>query len=470
MGRRTLKIWIYILGIFCIVFLVCAKKIISKTQDNLTEVAEEKCEKIDFESAHQLLNQNLFENSLVQWFDDTFEQEIFLYSEKVKGEFTEVRNADSNFPEELISKLEKMFYQSLDSTLHKITWEETQQSIYFNTIREFRAEEFELDLEEINDLFPTILKNSNVESVYDAYKLISGEENCEEIFHFQMTDDQDNYVLVVNSGGSAGTISVKLTKRIEDELVLISEFQTQNSGYGRVIQFNDDFYYVFLEYNYNLKNYDGVRIYKLGDNSGKENLKIKYLPENYIWKNIYNSSEKIELNGYIESIKTDITSDEYLENGRMEGPAVFYGDEEEAESFIVQENEERYFSNEYYRIDFANIGVPVYMRKSSFIPSSYRDGWHLRSNFYLQNPDDDAITELDKLEIGYSTSMGEPALVQMWFKEIKGQIYTCCLYHVSDYNYVLNVFLLEGEEITRMRTDMICPKRHFILIEGEVYH
>ncbi len=154
----------------------------------------------------------------------------------------------------------------------------------------------------------------------------------------------------------------------------------------------------------------------------------------------------------------------------MEEAEVFYGDEEEAEGFIVPANEELYFSNEYYMIDFANMGVPVYMRKSSFIPSSYRDIWHLRSSFYLQNPEDDSITELDKLEIGYSaTGMGKPALVQMWFKEIKGQIYTCCLYHVSDYNYVLNIFLLEGEKITRIRTDMICPKRHFNIFYNDNY-
>ncbi len=440
------------------------------SQDNLAEIDEEKCEKIDFISAHHLLNQNLFEKSLAQWFDDSLEQEIFLYSENVKGEFVEVRNEDSIFPKELIITLEKMIYQSLDSTLHKITWEETQQSIYFNTIRKLGAKEFELNLEEMNDLFPAILKNSDVESVYDAYKLISGEENCEEIFHFQMANDQDNYLLVVNSGGSAGTVNVRLTRRVEDEFILISEFQTSNSGYGRVIRFDNDFYYVFLEYNYNLKNYDGVRIYKLGSNSEKENLKIKYLPESYIWKNIYNTSEEIELNSYIENIKAELTSDKYLENGKMEEAEVFYGDEEEAEGFIVPANEELYFSNEYYMIDFANMGVPVYMRKSSFIPSSYRDIWHLRSSFYLQNPEDDSITELDKLEIGYSaTGMGKPALVQMWFKEIKGQIYTCCLYHVSDYNYVLNIFLLEGEKITRIRTDMICPKRHFNIFYNDNY-
>lgn len=79
--------------------------------------------------------------------------------------------------------------------------------------------------------------------------------------------------------------------------------------------------------------------------------------------------------------------------------------------------------------------------------------------------------KLDKLETGYSASAaGEISLVQMWFKKIEGKVYTCCLYHVSDYNYVLNIFLLEGDKIIRVRTDMICPQRQFILMEGEGYH
>ena len=462
-------------ALICIAVWLCTKnatnRAANKMQADATEVIEENCKEMDFESAYQLLNQDLFGKSSVQWLDDTLKQEIFLYSEEVKGEFAEVQNEESIFPAELISALEKMIYQSLDSTLHKFTWEEIQESIYFETIREFGAKDFELDLEEMKNLFPAALENSGVENVYDAYRLVSGEENCEEMFHFQMTDGQDNYVLVINSDGSAGIVNVKLTKRVEDELIVISEFETQNSGYGRVIQFENVFYYIFLEYNYNLKNYDGVRIYKLDEDAERENLKIEYLPDNYVWKNIFNTSKGEELDDYIESIKGDITSDKYLENGKADGAAVFYGDEEKAEGLIVPENEKQYARNEYYRLDFANIGVPVYIRKSSFIPSNSMTIWHLKSSFYLQNPEDGSITKLDKLEVGYSAPVaGEIALVQMWFKEIKGEVYTCCLYHVSDYNYVLSIFRLKGDKITRVRTDMICPQRQFTLIEGEVYH
>ena len=391
-----------------------------------------------YETQEEILNQNLFGKDSMQWLDDGLKQEIYLYSEEVKGEFVEVQNEGNIFPSELVSTLEKMVYQSLDSSLHKFNWEEMQESVYFKTMEELGADEFKLDQEGM--------------------------------FHFHMTDEQDNYVFVVDSGGSDGIVNVRLTRRINNEFHVISEFQTQNSGYGMVIQFDDEFYYIFLEYNYMLKNYDGVRVYKLGDNAKQENIKIKYIPYNYIWQNIYNTSEGAQLDTYIESIKGDITSDEYLENGKSEGAAVYYGDEVKADNFIVPKNEEQYFSNEYYRIDFVNIGTPVYMRKSNLIPSSDRDIWHLRSKFYMQDPEDNSIDELDQLEIGYSApAQGETALVQMWFKETEEKVYTCFLYHVSDYNYVLNIFLLEGDKTTRIRTDMICPQRQFVLTEGTVF-
>lgn len=469
MDKRILKIG----ACLFIVILVSLylKNSTNKTFNENEEMIEENNETVDYESTYRLLNQDLFGKDSVQWLDGSLKQEIFLYSEEIKGEFVEVQKEGSIFPAELISLLEKAIYQSLDSSLDKFTWEEVQESVYFRTIKELGAEDFRLDLEEMSSLFPEIMENSDVENIYDAYKLVSGERNCEEMFCFHMTEDQDNYVMLVASGGSDKVVSVRLMKRINDEFIVISEFETQNSGYGRVIQFDDEFYYIFLEYNYNLKNYDGVRIYKLGNNAKWDNMKIKYLPYNYLWKNVYNTTAGLALNTYVESIKEEITSDNYMENGKAEGISVFYGDEGKADDFLFPEDEEKYLSNDYYRIDFANIGMPVYLRKSNLVPSSYRDIWHLRSTFYMLNPEDNLASRLDKLEIGSSApATGEVSLVQMWFKEMEDKVYTCSLYHISDYNYALNISLLEGDQITRIRTDMICPQRCFVLTEGEIYH
>lgn len=165
-----------------------------------------------------------------------------------KGKFTEAQSEGNRFPPELIGELEEMIYQSLDSSLHKISWEEIQESIYFETIEKFGATDFALNLEDMRTLFPE-LKNGETENVYEAYKLVSGDPNCQEIFRY-VNEEKEYYVFVTGTGGSAGITNVKLTQRINNDFVLVSEFDTQNSGYGRVIQFEDDFYYIFLEYNY----------------------------------------------------------------------------------------------------------------------------------------------------------------------------------------------------------------------------
>jgi len=136
MERNVLKKYILIIMIG-ILLIICVKKTVNNTQDEVVEGVEENCGTTDFELAYQLLNQELFGKDSVQWLDDSLKQEIFLYSEEVKGEFTEVQNEESIFPAELVNALEEVIYHSLDSTLHKFTFEEIQKSSYFEMIKKF---------------------------------------------------------------------------------------------------------------------------------------------------------------------------------------------------------------------------------------------------------------------------------------------------------------------------------------------
>jgi len=114
-----------------------------------------------------------------------------------------------------------------------------------------------------------------------------------------------------------------------NKFIKISGFEEQNNGYGQIIQYEDEYYYVFLQLNYNLKIYDGIRLYKIGANTETENILIQYIPEEYIWKNIYTaeSNSNAQLDRYLEAIKQEITSKQYLEVGAGEDIKVFYGDE-----------------------------------------------------------------------------------------------------------------------------------------------
>lgn len=108
------------------------------------------------------------------------------------------------------------------------------------------------------------------------------------------------------------------------------------------------------------------------------------------------------------------------------------------------------------------------MRKSEFEPSDMNSIWHLQSLFYIRNQIDNSIVMLPDMELdSVIPDGGSPVLVQMWFKEMEGEVYTFCLYHVSDYNYMLNVVRIERNEVSRIRTDILSPQRHFLLIEGE---
>ena len=407
---------------------------------------------------YQALNKDLFGQNTPHGF------EIQLFSESVKGEFTEVQKGNSMFPEELVSEFENTIYQSFDDSLQKYTWEEVQKSSYFEITDKFGASDFQPDIEEMKKLFPEL---EDTETRMEVYNKLCGSENCIDMFHFHMDTDKDNYLFEVHSGGSAGIVNIWLTRFEQGKFATICEFPVENSGYGRVIRYDEDFYYVFVARNYNIKNFDGIHIHKLGVNAREENLIIKYLPTEYVWKNVYMRADVEELDTYLESIKDEITSDRYLENGKEKDIDIYYGDE----TVFVPNSDEAFLDDGYYKVDFLNIGRPIYIQKSNHIPSNTYSMWFLKCNFKMQNLENNTMVELDNMKIGeYIPSDSDPILVQMWFKESEGKVYTFCLYYVCDYNYVLNVLLMEGDKVSRVRTDLISPKREFVLTEGEIFH
>lgn len=417
--------------------------------------------------ACKILNQDIFGKLSEDWYSDTLREEISQYAVEVKGEFEAVPYEGSLFPSELILLLEEQLYclEKVDGIYDRYN------DSYYETLHNMGADEFRLDLNDMYHLFPKLdAYKDEIQSEYDAYQRIFQSTGCTGMFHINMTPEEDNYVFVYRSGGSDGTHSVLLTRREKDEFIEVDRFEVQN-GDGAVIRYENDFYYVYLYKNYNLKEVDGIRIHKLGNNGTSENILIRYLPDTYVWENI-DSNKKTEfgeeLEDYIDSIKAEITSDDYLENGKEEEPGVYFGEETEDTDFIVEKNESIYSENHYYKIDFANIKLPVYMRKSNFIPSNGLC-WHAKSEFYLYDTVQDSVIVLENMELP-DYQQADRELVQIWFKEISGKILTFRIYHISDYNYMLNVILVEGDKITQIRNDIFSPRRTMVIREGDIFH
>lgn len=406
-------------------------------------------------AAYKLLNQDIFGDFSMDWYTDSLKDEVYEHADEVKGDFEAVPYEGDFFPPELISMAEEGLYHT-NLTVDKefgVSWDD-------ETLDYLGADEFRLDLDEMYQLFPKLNQyKDEIETEYDAYNRIIESDDCSGIYHLDMASDEDYYVFVYSDGGHDQINNVRLTKQIDDEFVEIDEFEIQ-TGNGRIIQYENNYYYVYLYRNDILGCVDGIRIHKLGEDALHENILIRYTPQHYAWKNSYYNEDisfNAELDEYIDSIKSEITSDEYLEKGQDECPNEYLGDEAEAWDFVVENN------HRYYKIDFANIEIPVYMLKSSTFPPR---GWHIRTEFYLYDKKQDAVLELENLGSYWIWNN----MVQIWFKEINQKVLTFRVYYVSDYSYVLNVILIEGDKITQIRNDIFSPdKSRFTLTEGEVF-
>ncbi|MDE7435991.1 MAG: hypothetical protein K2N01_09295 [Lachnospiraceae bacterium] len=434
------KVCVVVVLIISILLSACNQSIVSEQEMNTAQIETQ-----NFDIAYEILNSALLthtdESEIIPEFDL---DEIRQYAQEAQGDLVIDTGEENSFPEKLIVEIEEFLYDACDYDLQKFNWEEVQHSVYFELIRKYGSESFEVEPE----------------------KLMWNQENpnCVGLFYVSTEAGEGYYVLAEKSGGSNGAITVRQVKLEDENEVTLDEFETQNYGYGSVICYEEEFYYIHLHYNYNLKNFDGVQLHRLNGDAAHENIMIRYLPMDYSWKNVFSApvEEQDSVNSYLSSIREDITSDTYLENGGAEDISVYMGDEAEAGG---QEKD----NVPCHGIDFANIGVPVYLEKSNLIPSNTYMTWLLRAKFYLCDEQGE-MTELEYLQLNESGLPSELTLVQLWFHEIDGKIYTFRLYHICDYNYVLQTVLIQGEELIPIRSDLILPQRTFVLTKGEIFH
>ena len=414
----------------------------------------------DTDEMYQKLNHGLLGTNHIKWASRLIEEGACSMSEEVKGEFVPAAANGFGFPKELVMRLEEAFYYSCN------TKSRGEESAYDKTVAELGGDEFRMRPEDIYRSFPQIAAcKEQIESEEDAYALMQeqmgGPPDCLKMFYIPEGGEPERYIFVYRSGGSDGVVSVMQAQLQDNRFVSIGEFETQNEGEGTVIRYDGEFYYVFLQYNYNLKYYDGIRLHKLGSDPETENLLIRYLPEQFVWKNIYSSAGG-ELDEYLEAVKEDFTKGNYLDDGQnSEVPGIYYGDETETSDFCQQAQDTL------YKTDLANCKIPVYLCKNLYTPSDIKSRCHLKIQFFLYDSEKDSVAELEKLSI--NDDGGWLNLVQMWFQEIGGKVYTFCVYHITDYNYMLDVVLLEEDRITHVRTVLLLPERKFVLMENDSF-
>ena len=418
------------------------------------------------ETAFEMLNQPFFYLDCIDLLNGITRELVYQFADEVRGEFVSVEIHDSIFPESFIEIIKDTLYNSTNYNAHKIFDLGVSENAYFDMLRTLGSEYFELDIDDLLYLFPELYNyKSEFIFIFDGeerinmswvYNFIRGSRNLVNMFRINTAETE--YYVFARTEGSAGIVQIELTKLVEGSFYLISTFEKQNNGFGAVVEYGEFYYYVFLKNNYSTKYFDGIRVHRLVPSAQYENILIRYLPTQFTWRNVYNIGN-YNLNEYVESIKNIVTSDRYIERGSAPwGVDTIVGDE------TITEHD---LPGKFFEIDFANTGIPVLFEKSTFTPSNLRTFWHLRYRFHLYDTINSDLIILDNLQV-YSHPMTDHNLVQLWFRYIDGEVYTFRIFHVSDYNFVLSVILIRGDEILQIRNDMFSPEREFVLVEGEV--
>lgn len=426
---------------------------------------------------YQMLNTDLLGKDFLEGAgEEPVQKTAREYAKRQKGEFVPRTAENGSFPESLVTMLEETFYNA------DIVEIEESGNPYEKIIQEMGGGEIILGMKELYLLFPEIAayrdKIQYEDEVYTYMEQFYGTPvNCLHIFHLCLVKGQDNYIFVCQ--GNSGAVDVVVTERTGDEFTVISEFEAPSDKEGEVVCYGDEFYYIFPYSAFNGKEYDGAGIYRLADDPAKNFLSIRYLPEEYVWEELYALDESSEIGEkmdvYVEQVKKDMMSETYLDKGiGTDGMEVYFGDEIESEHISVKvESQFPYIGSdpetEYngiaYQVDLANCGLPVYVWKEHALSYITGKPEYLQARFYFYDSLTDSYIELTQLRLDDRRGNDDMELVQMWMKKIKGKVYTFRIYYVSDYSYMMNVALLEKNHMETVRTYVLSPRKTFMVGE-----
>ena len=386
---------------------------------------------------------------------DLIREELAVMSEELKGEFTPVVPEDCSFPEELVVTLEEMFYNCASYLERK-----KDNNYCDKKFKELGSEEFKVeDIDERNK----IIELSGVDGMWDSFT----------VYHFSLTEETDNYLLVSSFTGTCGIadIRVRLMEKVGNELVWLHSFETETKG--ELIRYDGEFYYITWEENDRLGMYEGFRIHRLNGNPREETLCIRYLPDEYAWSTYSSSGSSADdtpsmieqkekrnevIYEYVKEVEKEFGNDRYLraEEEDTGEPEIYYGDEKDWESLELDD-----YGSVGYKVDIANCDLPVYVSKKMDYNGLFTE--YVKSRFFYYDPVKNDFKELEKLSRESK---------QLWFKELEGEMYVCQMYEICDFNYLMEMSLLEkdGENVESniVYSATVIPKRKFVVTEGPV--
>lgn len=398
------------------------------------------------------MNQNVITQNLTEWYTQELEEKIAAYVSDLEGtEISGKMEKKNSLPPILWQDIQKLILILKEEGPYK-GWNTEKRIVessgsYPEKIKRMGAKELLLLLqEEVNE-------SSGYEG-YSSYSIQYGEKN-----YYLFVDYKSKHIVFM--------------EKENESYFFISDFQVRDPACAAIIPYGGELYFLNPVKNQNIQEYDGLEICKLGIQSQSEHMMVRYIPDEYQWEKLYlthgqHENEEI-LESYLKSIREALTASETIERGQEQNIRLFIGEEKESEEITLDEEINQfsmeYFGTKLYAIDLANVGEPVYIKRNIIMSDSYYAPTRMRVLAYSSiNGQGEKV--LSELYLDDGRLEQQPiTLTQLWFKELNGKVYTFSLYYISEYTYLLNVTLTEKGEVGRIRTQLLAPKRGFVVME-----
>lgn len=337
------------------------------------------------------------------------------FAKKVQGDFKPAAKKDSVIPQPLIEAVEKALFEGSPYALDLPVNSTEIDSLQFSNTFYGTDEE---------------LQNNMADYVY-SYHL--GQENY--------------YLLVTDTGGSARLVDIVILKETEGELVFLDGW-TSLDLYAKVIEYEGSFYLLERSYNYYSKHTDSLTIYQMTPQGVGPSITFNLVPVSYHLSMIYSDAKswEKEIKDYIESIQ-----EELMDLSTINDDIQFFSGKESLVSDKDRSSRLKSVGKDcdYWEIDFNNDKTPEYVYKHFWFPSnSLPIGLETTAYQFTSR----RITEI---ETPFYT--GNASLLQLWFQEFQGKVFTFRLFFSLDH-YVLNVSLIENSRISQIQTWVIAPE------------
>lgn len=269
---------------------------------------------------------------------------------------------------------------------------------------------------------------------------------------YQYAIGDDTYLLfMVDSGGSARFMINACYRLTEDgPEYLGDQWNTWWNDY--VVPYEGEFYLVDGNYNFYSKYVDVIYLHRLTSEGISEDATAVVLsPVSYVWTDGYKSDDAAleQIDRYVEEIGEELMKVSPI-NDDVE---VYTGCEEPVTDAVLRQR--LLWSYDWYRVDYDNDGRSEYLARHYWYPSNSTTLGLLTERYRM---DGITVQLYESWEPECPYSYYDYELIQLWYQEFDGKIYTFQLFLTEGYNYYLSVSLVEGSQVSWIASYYVTPR------------